>query len=301
MISLLYGENDFLLKSHLREIVNNFADKNAIEKIDGDSISADNLADLLSGTSLFSQNRLVILYDASSNKEVWDKLADYIQNDNSDTQLILIESSPDKRTKTFKQLQKHAKVTEFNNLSENEAKAWLAGEAKNIDLKITPTLVDKIITRAGTDQWKLHFTLQKLQNLDEINDTNIDQQVEPSVAANVFALIDAALQKSPQKVHKLVGEASSSEDPYFFFGLFSSQMFQLITLSVSDKKPAEVAADLGVHPYPLQKLSSVAKQLSRGDLMKIASIVAECDDQIKRSGAEPWLLIEQALVKIASR
>lgn len=301
MISLLYGGNDFLLKQHLREIVNKFADKNAIEKIDGDSIAADDLADLLSGTSLFSQNRLVILYDASSNKEVWDKLADYIENDNGDTQLILIELSPDKRTKTFKQLQKHAKVIEFNNLSENEAKVWLAGEAKNINLQLTPALVDKIVKRAGTDQWKLHFTLQKLQNLDEINDANIAQQIEPSVAANVFALIDAALQKSPQKIHKLVAEASSGEDPYFFFGLFSSQMFQLVTLAVSDKKPAEVAADLGVHPYPLQKLSSTSRQLSKNDLKKIASIVAECDDQIKRSGAEPWLLIEQALVKIANR
>ncbi|MBI3494542.1 DNA polymerase III subunit delta [Candidatus Saccharibacteria bacterium] len=301
MISLLYGENDFELKKHLKKIVSEFADANSTEKIDGDSITIDDLPNLLSGMSLFSQNRLVVLYDASSNKDVWDKLADYIENDNSDTQLVLVEASPDKRTRTFKQLQKHANVVQFNNLNENEAKSWLLNEAKASKVDLTATLAEKIVARAGVDQWKLHFALQKLANTDEINEQSINEQIEASVQANVFALIDASLQKSPQKVHKLVGEASSSEDPYFFFGLFSSQMFQLVALAVSDKKSAEVAADLGVHPYPLQKLSSVARQLNKNDLQKIAFIVAECDDQIKRSGAEPWLLIEQALIKIANR
>lgn len=301
MISLLYGENDFELKKHLKKIVSEFADPNATEKIDSDSLSVDDLPNLLSGMSLFSQNRLVVLYDVSSNKDVWDKLTDYIENDNTDTQLVLVETSPDKRTKTFKQLQKHANSIEFKNLNENEAKNWLLVEAKNENIALSPVLAEKVVARAGVDQWKLYFALQKLANVGEINEQSISEQIEASVQANVFALIDASLQKSPQKVHKLVGEASSSEDPYFFFGLFSSQMFQLVTLAVSDKKPAEVAADLGVHPYPLQKLSSVARQLDKNDLKKIASIVAECDDQIKRSGAEPWLLIEQALVKIANR
>ncbi|MEK7621300.1 MAG: DNA polymerase III subunit delta [Patescibacteria group bacterium] len=301
MISLLYGENDFELKKHVKKIVSEFADANTTEKVDGNRLSVDDLPNLLSGMSLFSQNRLVILYDTSANKEVWDKLADYIESDNSDTRLVLVESSPDKRTRTFKQLQKRADSMQFNNLNENEAKTWLLNEAKASNVDLTAALAEKVVARAGVDQWKLHFALQKLANADEINEQSINEQIEASVQANVFALIDAALQRSPQKVHKLVGEASSSEDPYFFFGLFSSQMFQLVTLAVSDKKPAEVAADLGVHPYPMQKLSSIARQLNSSDLKKIALIVAGCDDQIKRSGAEPWLLIEQALVKIASR
>lgn len=298
MISLLYGENDFELKSHLRKLISEFADKNAIEKIDGDSITADNLADLLSGVSLFSASRLVIIYDASASKEVWEKLMDYVQ---TDTQLILVESNPDKRTKTFKHLQKQATVTEFKNKTDAELKNWLLTEAKSINLQVSSSIAEKIINRAGSDQWKLTFALQKLAQLDGIDEQAIIDHIEPSVQSNVFALIDASLNRSPAKVHELVSEISVTEDPYYFFGLFSSQMFQLVTLSSSDNKPAEVASDLGVHPYPLQKLSSISRQLNENDLKKIASIVAGCDDQIKRSGAEPWLLIEQALLKIANR
>lgn len=298
MISLLYGENDFELKKHLRKLISDFPDKNAIEKIDGDSISADNLADLLSGVSLFSSNRLVIIRDASSNKEVWDKLPDYIQ---TDTQLILIESSPDKRTKTFKQLQKQATVTEFKNKTDSELRNWLAAEAKSINLEINPSLAEKIINRAGSDQWKLSFALQKLAQMDKIDEQAIIDLIEPSAQSNVFILIDASLSRSPDKVHELVSEIGVTEDPYYFFGLFSSQIFQLVTLASSNKKPADVASDLGVHPYPLQKLNSISKQLNENDLQKISTIVAKCDNQLKRSGAEPWLVIEQALMKIAKR
>ncbi len=301
MISLLYGENDFELKKYLKNIVAEFGNKNSIEKVDGDSITVDDLPDLLSGMSLFSEERLVIISDLSENKSVWDKLTEYIGDDRVNTRLILTETKPDKRTKTFKDLQKLAEVKEFKGLTEGEAREWLASEAKSSGVTLSPSLAEKIVARAGTDQWKLHFTLRKLAELDTINIEDIENQVEPSTSANVFSLIDACLQRSPKKIRLLVAEASGSEDPYFFFGLFSAQMFQLVTLAVSEKKPSEVASDLGVHPYPLQKLGPIANQLNREDLKKISLVVAQCDDMIKRSGAEPWLLIEQALVKIATR
>lgn len=301
MIKLLYGENDFELKQYLKTIISDFGNKNATEKIDGDSITANDLPDLLSGMSLFSANRLVIIYEASANREVWEKLSDYIKDDRSSTRLILVETKPDRRAKTFKDLQKYAEVKEFKNLTESDVRDWLMVEAKKHNIKITPVLAEKIIFRTGADQWKLFFALKKLAEVETVDETAIEEQIEASTTANVFALIDASLQRSSEKIHKLVSELSTNEDPYFFFGLFSSQMFQLITLAVSDKKPSEVAADLGVHPYPLQKLSSIARELKKSDIRKIAAIVAECDDRLKRSGAEPWLLIEQALSKLANR
>lgn len=301
MISLLYGENDFELKNALSKIIKDFDNQYSVEKIDGDTLTSNDLSDLLSGISLFSAKRLIVIYDASINKEVWEKLADYISDDSSNSELVLVEVAPDKRTRTFKLLQKQSTALEFKKLSEDDAKKWLISEAKKINIILDSTLADTIIDRAGTDQWKLHYGLQKLQHTSDINEQSIAEHIEASPSANVFALIDASLHKSPQKVHELVRIASISEDPYFFFGLLSSQIFQLVTLASSEKKSGEVAAELGVHPYPLQKLSGLAKQLKRADMQEIANILAECDDKLKRSGAEPWLLIEQALIKLASR
>ncbi len=301
MISLLYGDNDFELKKALNKIIKDFDNQYSVEKIDGDSLTSNDLPDLLSGISLFSSKRLIVIYDVSTNKEVWEKLADYIVEDSSNSELVLVETAPDKRTRTFKLLQKQSLVHEYKKLNEAEAKKWLLDQSKAMKVEISPVLADKIIERAGTDQWKLHYGLQKLALLGDINEQKIIENIEASPQANVFALIDASLHRSPDKVHQLVGLASVSEDPYFFFGLLSSQIFQLVTLASSDKGPSEVASDLGVHPYPLQKLSGLAKQVSKSQMQKIAHIIAECDDKLKRSGAEPWLLIEQALIKLANR
>lgn len=301
MTTLLYGENDFALKQYLRAIVASFEEKVAIEKLDGDQIELKDLPSLLSGATLFSSKRLIIIYDASANKDLWAKLGDYVEQELRDTQLILVEAAPDKRTRTFKLLQKNAQVKEFKNPSEAEAISWLMGEAKNTGLQLDRNLAEKIVVRAGADQWKLHFALQKLVHADEINPAVIEQQIETTPQANVFELIDASLNRSPDKVRKLVEVAASQEDPYFFFGLFSSQLFQLITLAVSGKSSSEVAKDLGVHPYPLQKLGGLAKKLSLSEAKRIANILGECDDRLKRSGAEPWLVLEQALMKLALR
>lgn len=301
MISLLYGENDFALKQHLKQLIDTQSDKNTIERVDGSTISSDDLANFFTGVSLFSAERLVVIHIEGMSKDVWDKLADYIELENLDTHIVLVDSSPDKRTKTFKLLQKNATTYEFKPLSEKEAKEWLQHQSVSMGIKLSNDLIEKVVARSGVDQWKMYFALQKLAHVDVINQNSIDEYVEASSSANVFALIDASLHKSPEDVSRLVQDISMSEDPYFFFGLFSSQLFQLITLASTKKTPTEVATDLGVHPYPLQKLKTISTGLSTGDIEQIVAIVTKCDNQLKRSAAEPWLVIEQALMKIAKR
>lgn len=301
MITLLYGQNDYALQQELRRIIQQFSVKEAIERRDGSTVSPEALLDLLQGGSLFAQERLIIFSDLASNKTAWGALAEYIEMVPEEIHLVLIESALDKRTKTYKLLQKFASVQELKLLSEPEAERWLPHEAKSLAMEITSSQVSYIVRRMGTDQWQLYSLLEKLQFIDEITKEVIDSHSEVRVEANVFALIDVALEGDIKKVQQLVGETKQSQDPYQFFGLFSSQLFQLITLAVSKKPSSDVAKDLGVHPYPLQKVSALAKHLSLQQIRDMAHILSDCDNKIKRSGVEPWLLIEQALLKLAQR
>src|SRR3990167_9845877 len=177
MTTLLYGDNDFELKKALKKIIKDFDNEYSVEKIDGDSIGANDLPDLLSGISLFSSKRLIIMYNVSTNKEVWEKLADYIADSQVSSDLVIVETAPDKRTRTFKTLQKQSLAHEYKKLNEAEAKKWLLDQAKAIKTEISPILADKIIERAGTDQWKLHYGLQKLALLGDINEQKIIENI----------------------------------------------------------------------------------------------------------------------------
>lgn len=90
--------------------------------------------------------------------------------------------------------------------------------------------------------------------------------------------------------------------PRMFFrlsGLLSSQVFQLVAVSAAG--PGDnPAKDFVIHPFVVQKMTALAKRLGKGKIAKIVRIFAEFDDDMKISRAEPWFLLERALMKVAT-
>ena len=111
MITVLTGDNSFELTRALDKIVAAFA--GTAEKFDGVDLELGQLPDLLLGGTLFATERLIIIKQLSENKQLWDALPDWLEKTDSDVHVVLIEPKPDKRTKTYKELKKHADVREF--------------------------------------------------------------------------------------------------------------------------------------------------------------------------------------------
>jgi DNA polymerase III delta subunit len=84
------------------------------------------------------------------------------------------------------------------------------------------------------------------------------------------------------------------------FGLLCSQAFQLAALAAADKPGSEVARDIGAHPFALQKLAPHVKRLGRGGTRRVIESFAQADDRLKSGPADPWVLIDQALARIAA-
>jgi DNA polymerase III delta subunit len=90
-----------------------------------------------------------------------------------------------------------------------------------------------------------------------------------------------------------------TEDVYRLTALLSSQAFQLLAVA-SAGKDDNVAKDFAVHPYVVSKLSPIAKRIGKSGASKIIAVFVELDDDMKLSRAEPWLLVERALIKVAN-
>ena len=113
-----------------------------------------------------------------------------------------------------------------------------------------------------------------------------------------FLLFESALKGNRERVAQMIRTLQLNDDPYRLFGLLAGQAFQLLAVAVSDSG-ANVAKDLGVHPYALQKMTPYAKALGATGTKKVAVAFAEADEAMKSSAADPWLLIERALIKTA--
>jgi len=300
MTTLLIGENSFEIERELRRIEAGFDGR--AEKIDGSELELKQIPDLLMGSSLFADKRLVIIKDLSQNKAIWADFGDWLPRVSDDIQLVLVEPKPDKRTKTFKELQKAANVQEFKPWNERDtrvAEEWALKEAKAMGVPLSSSLARKLVERTGIDQWRVFHALEKLAVLDTVSLETIEEVVDANPTENIFLLFETALKGDTGKVHDMLQTLELTQEAYQLFALLSGQAFQLAALAVSDKPSGEVAKDIGAHPFVVSKLSPAAKKLGRPGARKIIAAFAEADKTMKSSAIDPWVAIENALLKIS--
>lgn len=306
MIIALTGSNDYLIRQTLDALVSQFVEKygaHGVERVSGENFEPHRIAELLQGASLFSPQRLVVLRDAAGNKALWEKLGDWLERVPSDTTLVLVESTPDKRTKTYKLLQKIGELREFGERSEGELTSWLQQLAASYDGEIDAKTARYLVGQVGIDQWRLSHELQKLvHHSSSVTKEAIDELVEATPQASAFELLDAAMGRQPTVVKRLLGKLAAAEDPYKFFGLLTSQVQALTVVhSAQGKTPDAIAKEAGLHPFVVRKTQSLARSLQQQELQEIIETLALCDVQLKSTGADPWLLLEQCLSKLATR
>ena len=305
MVILLTGDNTFAI----HDVVDGQVKKahttlgaDAVSIVDAAELSVADLPQLLLGASLFATERLVVIRDAAANKQVWEKLEELLPSVDEQTIVILVASSADKRTRTYKWLQKNAEVRETKELSENDLTKWLQAGIKQDGADIKPDVARFLINYVGPDQWRLKQEAEKLALAGKpINQDLIRELIEPNPSASVFELLDAVFAGRTDDANKLLELIKGSEDPYRFFGLLANQIHALLLVAAaSSRTPEAVAKDAGVHPFVIRKLQSVARRLDTYQRQQVIEIMANLDRQMKSTGADPWTLIQVGLSALAT-
>lgn len=303
MVLLLTGDNTFAIRDAAFGQVKKARTKlgvDAVSVVDATDLNVADLPQLLLGASLFATERLVVIRDAASNKQVWEKFEEILPTVDEQTTVILVAPVVDKRTRTYKWLQKNAEVREAKTLSENDLIKWLQAETKQnggeLELNVARFLVDYV----GTDQWRLKQEIEKLVLADKpINQDLIRELIEPNPTASVFELLDAVFAGRTGEVNKLLELIKGSEDPYRFFGLLANQIHALLLVAAAGSRPPEtVAKDAGVHPFVVRKLQPLARRLDTRQRQQAIETMASLDRQMKSTGADPWTLIRAALTTV---
>jgi DNA polymerase III delta subunit len=299
MITLLMGDNSFEIERALAEIADNF--DGVAEKIDGSQIQLSQLPDLLMGVSLFSSARLVVIRDLGQNKAIWSDFGNWLGKISDDIHLVLIETKPDKRMTTFKSIKEAASVKEFSAFSDKDfvtVEKWATTEAEKMGLNLDKKSAQFLVERVGVDQWQLFNALKKLSLVDSISIDVIKDIIDPNPVENVFNLLETALGGDRTELKQILSRLEKTEDSYRLFALLSSQAFQLFVASAAEKTD-NMQKDFALHPFVASRLGSLAKKVGSKNASKIIDIFIKADDDMKISKADPWLIIEKALMQIS--
>lgn len=299
MITWLVGENSFAVREALQQFIANF--NGTPERIDSADVSLAKLPDLLMGMQLFATERLVIISDISQNKAVWEKLPDWLSRIDESIHLVLVDTKPDKRTTSYKALKAAATIQEFPLWGDRDAhlaEQWVSARAKAQQLPLDTQSVRHLVQRVGLDQWQLAKALDTIALLDDITPQAIDDIIPANLSENIFQLFEVALEGNTVKLAKVLRTLEQQEDPFSTFALLTSQALTLaaVTFAPGDAQPTK---DFGIHPFVAGKLERHGKKLGQAKVARITALFAQTDADMKRSKAEPWLLIERTLVSTA--
>ena len=313
MIQLLFGDNAFEIEQLVRKMVDSFSGE--AEKVDGSSLELNQLPGLLMGATLFAERRLIIISGLSAQKELWGQLTTWLERLSDDTQLILIEPSVDKRTKTYKWLQKNAQSKECVQLRDYESSKainWLTDYAAAHSTVLSQSIAALMVQRAVilSDQGKAVIDQQLLARAidglayapEPISESMLDAVLPPSAYENVFELLATAMRGDMAAVMDATKRLALSEDGHRVAALICSQAVNLSVLSSAHKagvSSGQVAKDIGVHPFALSQLDAVAGKLSYQEANNIVERIVMMDNDMKTGQLDAWTAITTTLVKIA--
>ncbi|MFC2709539.1 MAG: DNA polymerase III subunit delta [Candidatus Saccharibacteria bacterium] len=298
MITLIFGENAYERDSQLDKLISQ-----SFDRYDGLEINTNQLSQIILGVSLFNPSNISVIYSLSENKDLWNFLGENLTDDIiSRAEIILIDSKIDKRSKTFKLLQKKAKIIECKPLSEKNlsaAKKWLLNFAKSKDIKLLPSAAEEIVEKIGTDQYKLKNELDRLSVMGNITSEVVKKFTPRQLKDMAYDLLELAIKGDETNLRIAIKDTQIISDPYKTFGLLVSQFFNISAIVLEPNHPTNIIAEkLGVNLFVLNKLKSSARSLSIGDLRRIILEFTDADRKMKTSSDDPWVVIQTMLMSI---
>ena len=306
MVYLIIGENAYIARRELALIIK----KSEVEAevFDVAELTVSQLADIVRAQTLFSTKRLVVCRDLSSNKQVWEKLAEWIDEISSDTNLVLIEAKADKRTKAYKIISKHAQIIAADQLTDRDwrqAESWLDTYVRTHKVALTRQQISDMVQRAMVpdtkpgrqliDQQLLVTAVHSLAALPSVNDAAISTVMPETSQGTVFDILNYALTGERTKVRSLLEQLRHHDEALAVFPSLMSQWVQLVEIALVGER---AAGELGIHPYVAQKLSDLAKRVPRERLKSITQLGARLDGEMKQSGIEPWDAIDRFVLEL---
>jgi DNA polymerase-3 subunit delta len=282
MIITITGNNFYLIKHRLDELVNKFVAEHgelAVDKIDAEEAEPAAILEAVQSLPFLSSRKLVVIRNLSANKLAAEQIEQIIGSAGDGADLIFYELSPDKRTIFYKVLRSQTELEEYNELDVQELARWLVEEAKKLGGKISPADANYLVERVGANQKLIANELDKLLTYEPaISRDNIDRLTVKNPQSKVFDLLDAAFGGRKQAALKLYSEQRAQMvEPQEIVAMIAWQLRLIALAKVTDKTPNQIAADTGSSAYPINKAAGLGRNLSRGDIKRLVNRLYEID------------------------
>ena len=198
---------------------------------------------------------------------------------------------------------------DFPALDGSKLNAWAVSRAKELGLVIDTRLLQHVVALVGNDLWQLSGELAKLvafANGQQVTREMVADLVKANYEDAMFDFIDAVSQRNASRALSLLhAQRASGSTDFHLMGMLARQVRLLMgARSVLDHNPnatkADVARELGAHPFVAQKTLAQARAFDFPTLKRTHDLLYEVDQKMKTGGISADVGIDRVVVQILS-
>lgn len=282
----LTGDNEYLIKKRLDQLVSEFEDKNgnfSVERIDSSKIDFDDLISNIQSVSFLSPKRMFVLLQPGKFEEWTNSFSELSKTIPGSTTVIVVEPRLDKRLKYYKDLRLIKRFESYDNLVGSKLGGWVIEYAKNQGSVINFNDANYLISSVGNDQNRLANELDKLVAFNSnVTTQSINLLVEPSLNTSAFQLLDMAFSGQHQKVFRIFDHLMSNktEIPLIIGALaWQLQLFALIK-SLPGYTSKQIADRIGANIYSVENSIRLINNLSYGEIAKFSQKLVDLSIEV---------------------
>ncbi len=312
---IVHGEESYQVRKAIDAIITKTIGKrdemntvvyNALQS-DGDSVLAD-----AQTIPFFTEKKCILIQNAnflSANDDTnWnvEAIIDYLSHPMESTVLIFSGdfAKCDMRKKSVKKLLTLCQVSVCNKLDQSSLSSYVKEQLDQRKLRLSPAAFALLCERLPLDIATIQQELDKLELYGEaIDETAIKALVTRSLQEDVFAIVNAVVEKDTKKMFALWEDMQmQNKDPIYLIALISSQFHLLYQVKCATMQgnhaQDEIAQELGVHPYRVKLALRIVSRFSIDTLLHILVQLAELDQSIKSGRIDKKLGFEMFLLQV---
>ncbi len=333
-VYLFYGEEKFLQEELIEQLAAAFLGQDTDfgkEKVDGSTLSLEEVIAWVSETGLFTKRRMLIVdnpaylipprkeekaaSEAHSTKDAHENnyselLEGYLKQHPSgipDSVLIFVATRVDRRKRIYKLIDKKGTAVECGPLKGEALASWIRNKAGRLGKKIDRAAVEKLLMAGEHNLYYMSGELEKYSAyLGEaekiITAQTVDTLFSGDIQGDIFKLSDAMAEGSITEAHDLLELLMRRrEKPLLIFFMLVRHyrlLLQARCLLEEGIPQSEFASVLEVHPFVARKLREQTVTYNRYALEEVLIALQKADMQIKTGQIEPSQALRLTLNRI---
>lgn len=295
--TLVLGQDDFLNDYLIRSYVTDekFRGLDHVT-VDCESDGLDELAASLTESSLFSSQKIITVKNpffltakvAKKYKKQIDKLQNIFSHIQEIEDVVVIEASYekiDRRKKLTKTILANFNVVEPQ-IKPYEIIATTKAIIKTDGYTISQSALQLLVERSDQVIDTILSNYNKLKiiaNDKKITEKSVAQNIDLSLAQNVFSILDSALKGDYGiAIKRLEDQLREGSNPIQLIAVFENQLELLLVVKILAKRErteTQIVKELGVHPYRVKL--AIQSKISISKLKELLKEAIEMDYKYK--------------------